>query len=210
MIKTVIFDIGNVLVKFDWWSCARSLLDETTARMVTDAMWKDGYWEEFDRGVLSYEEIVEKMEHAAPEYKEEIRTALKHAGNSLNKYDYAIPWIQELKTQGYQVLFLSNYSEFLMELNPGVLDFLPYMDGGLFSCHAKRIKPDPAIYAMLCEKYGLKPEEAVFIDDNAANIEAARQFGLHAIRFEGYEKNYEEVMKYLAENGLTETEESRG
>ena len=39
----------------------------------------------------------------------------------------------------------------------------------------------------------------LFIDDNAANIEAAKRFGLHAIRFEGYEKSYGEVMRYLRE-----------
>ena len=206
MIKTVIFDIGNVLVKFDWRSYAESLFDKETARIVTEALWKDGYWEEFDRGVLPFEEIVGLMENAAPEYKTEIRTALATAGKSLHQYAYAIPWIRELKTQGYQVLFLSNYSEFLMEQNPEALNFLPHMDGGLFSCHAKVIKPNREIYAMLCEKYALDPAEAIFIDDNAANIEAAKQFGLHAVRFEGYEKNYGEIMKYLAEYGIKSIE----
>ena len=114
-------------------------------------------------------------------------------------YGIVIARIKQLKEMGYQVVFLSNYSEFLMELNPEVLDFLPYMDGGLFSCHAKLIKPDPAIYQRLCEKCDLIPDEALFIDDNAANIEAAKRFGLHAIRFEGYEKSYGEVMRYLRE-----------
>ena len=58
MIKTVIFDIGNVLMEFSWWPYVRSLFDEDTARVITDAFWKTGYWEEFDRGVLSYEESV--------------------------------------------------------------------------------------------------------------------------------------------------------
>ncbi len=199
MIKTVIFDIGNVLVDFSWWPYICSIYDEETARVITDAFWKNGYWEEFDRGVLSYDEIVSLMEKAAPGYEKEIHTALEHAGGCLHKMDYAIPWIKQLKEMGYQGVFLSNYSEFLMELNPEVLDFLPYMDGGLFSCHAKLIKPDPAIYQRLCEKCDLIPEEALFIDDNAANIEAAKRFGLHAIRFEGYEKSYGEVMRYLRE-----------
>ena len=202
MIKTVIFDIGNVLVKFDWRSYSEALLGKEIAPIVTEALWKDGYWEEFDRGVLPFEEIVGRMEQAAPDYKAEIRQALAHAGDSLRQYEYAIPWILELKAQGYQVLFLSNYSEFLMEQNPEALSFLPHLDGGLFSCHAKRIKPDPRIYAMLCENCGLNPEEALFIDDNAANIEAARQFGLHAIRFEGYETGYKDVMDYLTEHGI--------
>ena len=202
MIKTVIFDIGNVLVDFSWWPYICSIYDEGTARVITDAFWKTGYWEEFDRGVLSDEEIVRLMEEAAPGYENEIHTALAQAGGCLHKFDYAIPWIKQLKEMGYQVVFLSNYSEFLMELKPEVLDFLPYMDGGLFSCHAKLIKPDPEIYRALCEKCNLIPEEALFVDDNAANIEAARKFGLHAIRFEGYEKSYNEVMEYLTENGI--------
>lgn len=199
MIKTVIFDIGNVLMEFSWWPYVRSLFDEDTARVITDAFWKTGYWEEFDRGVLSYEEIVKLMEEAAPEYVKEIHLTLERVGECMRKHDYAIPWIKQLKEMGYQVVFLSNYSEFLMKLKPEVLDFLPYMDGGVFSCHVKLIKPDPAIYQVLCDKCNLVPEESLFVDDNAANIESAKKFGLHAIRFEEYEKSYGEVMEYLAE-----------
>ena len=197
MIKTVIFDIGNVLMGFDWWSYVCSIFSEETARIVTDAFWKTGYWEEFDRGVLSDEEIIHLMEEVAPDYKNEMHIALERVGECMFKHDYAIPWIKQLKEMGYQVVFLSNYSEFLMERKPEVLDFLPYMDNGLFSCHAKLIKPDPAIYQALCEKCDLIPEEALFVDDNEANIESAKKFGLHAIRFEGYEKSYDEVMDYL-------------
>lgn len=199
MIKTVIFDIGNVLMEFSWWPYVRSLFDEDTARVITDAFWKTGYWEEFDRGELSYEEIVKLMEEAAPEYVKEIHLTLERVGECMRKHDYAIPWIKQLKEMGYQVVFLSNYSEFLMKLKPEVLDFLPHMDGGVFSCHVKLIKPDPAIYQVLCDKCNLVPEESLFVDDNAANIESAKAFGLHAIRFEGYEKSYGEVMEYLAE-----------
>ncbi len=199
MIKTVIFDIGNVLMEFSWWPYVRSLFDEEMAKIVTEAIWKHGYWEEFDRGVLSDDEIVKLMEEAAPEYVEEIHLTLERVGECMNKHDYAIPWIKQLKEMGYQVVFLSNYSEFLMKLKPEVLDFLPYTDGGVFSCHVKLIKPDPAIYQALCEKCNLIPEESLFVDDNAANIESAKKFGLHAIRFEGYEKSYGEVMEYLAE-----------
>ena len=197
MIKNVILNIGNVLMEFSWWPYIRSLFDEETAKIVTEAMWKYGYWEEFDRGVLSDEEIVKLMEDAAPEYKNEIHLALERVGECMFKFDYAIPWVKQLKEMGYRVVFLSNYSEFLMRLKPEVLEFLPYMDGGVFSCHVKLIKPDPAIYAKLCETCDIKPEESLFVDDNAANIESAKAFGLHAIRFEGYEKSYEVVMEYL-------------
>ena len=87
-----------------------------------------------------------------------------------------------------------------MERRPDVLDFLSMMDGGLFSCHAKLIKPDPEIYAMLCQNYALNPKECLFVDDSEANVKAAKNFGLHAIRFDGYEKSFDSVMNYLEEH----------
>ena len=75
-----------------------------------------------------------------------------------------------------------------MQANPGVLDFLPYMDGGVFSCHVKLIKPDLAIYLCLLKKYGLRAEECLFIDDREENVAVARELGMQVVRFEGYEQ----------------------
>ena len=127
MIDTIIFDIGNVLLDFDYMKQFRRLFDEDTARVITDAFWKTGYWEEFDRGVLSYEEIVKLMEEAAPEYVKEIHLTLERVGECMRKHDYAIPWIKQLKEMGYQVVFLSNYSEFLMKLKPEMAAYFPAM-----------------------------------------------------------------------------------
>lgn len=197
MIKTVIFDIGNVLMKFEWIPYIISMFDHETARIVSEAIWKDGLWNEFDRGVLTEEEIRSRMVGRAPEYEKQIHMALDHVNQCMYKCEYAIPWIQELKGLGYQVLFLSNYSEFLQKANPEVLDFLPYVDGGLFSCDAKVIKPNRAIYEKICQKYQLKPEECLFVDDNKDNIEAAKAYGIRAILFKDYETNYKEIMDYL-------------
>ena len=199
MIRTVIFDIGNVLVKFDWKTYVYGTFDTKTADALAEAIWASGHWDEFDRGVLSDAEIVKLMEDAAPEYKNEIRMVMDRVGGFLEQFEYAKDWIRELKEMGYQVLYLSNYGEFQMEKNPQVLDFVPLMDGGVFSCHVKLIKPDPAIYGILCEKYHLNPQECMFIDDNAANIAAAKEFGLQAVLFEGYEKSYGAIMDYLEE-----------
>lgn len=202
MIKTIIFDIGNVLMKFAWWPYVTSIFDEETAKIVSEAIWRDGYWNEFDRGVMTEEEIHEKMVACAPEYEKEIHIALDNVARCMHKFDYSISWIQDLKEKGYQVLYLSNYSNYLMRMKPEVLDFLPYMDGGVFSCDVKVIKPDKVIYSKICEKYDLNPSECVFIDDNQVNIEAANDFGIHGIWFEGYEKSYPDIMNYLEKNGI--------
>ena len=118
----------------------------------------------------------------------------------MGKMDYAIPWISELKERGYRVLFLSNYSEFIMNSKPEVLDFLPLMDGGVFSCYVGLIKPDPAIYQKICDKYDLDPAECVFIDDNEENVKAARDFGLNALHFTGYSETAENLEEWLRDS----------
>ena len=193
MITTIIFDIGNVLMKFDYMPYVKNLLkDDHVIDKVNEAMWLTGYWNDLDRGI-DCDQVFSKMVEAAPEYEEEIRLTLKHVDRCMGKADYAIPWICDLKEKGYRVLFLSNYSEFIMNSKPEVLDFLPYMDGGVFSCHVGMIKPDPAIYQKICDKYDLDPAECIFIDDNEDNVKAAREFGLNAILFTGYPETADRV-----------------
>lgn len=188
MIRNVILDIGKVLIGFEWMDYIHRLFDEETGQKVTDALWKTKYWWELDRAVLSEEEILEMFYSAAPDVKDEIREAFERVGECMTRCDYAIPWIEDLKKRGYRVYYLSNYSEHLMRANPDILDFLPHMDGGVFSCYVKLIKPDPEIYRTILAKYGLKAEECVFIDDREDNAAAARQLGMQAIRFENYEQ----------------------
>lgn len=187
MIKTVVFDIGQVLIKFHFQEHVNSLFGEEIGRRLTSAMLDSGYWNELDEGIRSEEDILESMYSVEPALKKEIREAFVQIARAMDRQEYAIPWIKELKEKGYQVLFLSNYSKHVMQSKWEVLDFLPYMDGGVFSCLVKKIKPDPAIYRILLEKYHLNPAECLFVDDREDNIEAAKGVGMQGIVFEGPE-----------------------
>ncbi|MGN0478492.1 MAG: HAD-IA family hydrolase, partial [Hominenteromicrobium sp.] len=85
---------------------------------------------------------------------------------------------------GYKVYILSNYSDLGYNRSKPDFTFLPYTDGALISYEVKLVKPDPAIYAALCERFSIIPENAVFLDDRPENTEAARAFGMHAITVE--------------------------
>ena len=188
MIKNIVLDIGYVLIGFEWMEHIRKRFDEETAEIVTNAIWKKGYWSELDRGVLSDEEVLELFYSEAPEHRQEIKEAFDNVGECLLRRDYAIPWIEELKARGFNVYYLSNYSEHLMRVNPSVLDFLQHMDGGVFSCYVKKIKPNPEIYQCLFEKYELHPEECLFFDDREEIVIAAQELGMQAVQFETYEQ----------------------
>lgn len=188
MIKNIIFDIGNVLLEFEWRDYLRSLFDEETAEKVGYAVFLSGHWKELDRAVLSEEEIVGLFCKEGPDVQDEIREAFDRIGECVQRCDWPVPLVDSLKERGYNVYFLSNMSEHVMGSNPAAFDFVSHMDGGIFSCHVHLIKPDPAIYEKLLEKYDLTPEECIFIDDHAENTAEARKLGLKAITFESREQ----------------------
>ena len=113
--------------------------------------------------------------------------------------DYAIEWVKSLKKQGFSVYFLSNFSQKIEKECDKALVFRKEMDGGILSWKDKLIKPDPEIYKLCLTRFGLKPEESVFVDDTAVNVEAANELGIHGIVFQ----SREQVDQKLAE--LTKT-----
>ena len=90
----------------------------------------------------------------------------------------------ELKREGYGIYLLSNAGTRIHDQ----LNHMPawsLMDGAVVSGEERLMKPEPAIYQLLCERYGLLAEECLFVDDNADNCEGARVAGMRAVRYTG-------------------------
>ena len=197
MIDTIIFDIGNVLLDFDYMKHFRSLFDEETAQTIADnSIRKLEVWLEMDRGVLSYDEAVELVIRGAPRLEKEIRLAVKELYDRVESYPYATQWVKSLKEKGYRVYILSNYGEKPFAASKGRMPFLDYADGWLISYEVREVKPSPAIYRALCERFHIDPDKAVFIDDSAINIAGAKAFGLHTILFTDYEDAVAQLKTY--------------
>lgn len=200
MITTVVFDIGMVLIGFDWERYMKELFDEETAIRVTRAMFGGSAWKELDRGVMEVDEIIGLFHEMEPDYIKEIDEAFERVGECVERREWVIPMIDSVRERGYRVLFLSNMSEHVMGSNPEAYDFVSHMDGGIWSCRVKRIKPDPEIYRMLFDKYGLRSEECIFIDDTPANVTAAKRLGMKAIRFEDQDQLAHDLDQALAKD----------
>lgn len=184
MIRTVIFDIGNVLTCFCWKDFFKSFgYDAETTRKIERATVESPAWNEYDRGCMTDLEVLEAFIRNDPSVERQIREVLTDVRGILARCDYAIPWIQELKAGGRQVLVLSNFSNKAYTDCQDALDFLPYTDGGILSYRERCIKPEPEIYRRLIEKYHLIPQECVFLDDLQRNLDGAAAFGIHTILF---------------------------
>ena len=201
MITTIIFDIGNVLIDFDWDGfMAREFpgADTELINRLDEAVWGSGRWDRLDAGDEP-EKVFRSIIDYAPEHEKELRKIFENVGDTLKKRTTTPAWLKEMKARGYRLLYLSNYSRYVMEKNPEVLDFLPLLEGGVFSCDVKLIKPDPKIYECLIKKYNLVPGECVFIDDLEKNVSAAKKLGFHGIQSVTFKQVQEDLNKLLEE-----------
>ncbi|MBR1853247.1 MAG: HAD family phosphatase [Lachnospiraceae bacterium] len=198
MIQNVIFDIGNVLTDFRWRDFLRDkgFSEEMIAR-IAKVSTENVLWRELDRGVWSWEKLIRAFIAEDPEIEEELHKAFDDMQGIVTIRDYAIPWVKELKEKGCQVWYLSNFSEKIQRECRDALAFLPYMDGGILSYQEQLIKPDREIYELLLGRYGLQAEDCVFIDDTPANIEAAKELGIHGIVFQTREQVRKELSALL-------------
>lgn len=195
MIQNIIFDIGNVLTDFRWEAFLYDKgFDKFMVERIAKASVLTEAWYEVDRGVLTMAEIMDGFIQNDPEIEKELHHAFDDIHGMVTIREYTIPWLQKLKEAGYQLYYLSNFSRKAEEECASSLIFMPYMDGGILSYQVKLIKPDPAIYQLLLDSYGLKPQESVFLDDTLVNVEAAEREGIHGIHFINKEQAEKELL----------------
>lgn len=179
--KNVVFDLGNVLVAYDWKKYLNSFsFDEKTYQAIAEAVFLNDTWVEGDKG-MPEEKWHQSFLSNAPGYEEEIEKVYKNLGNCIYRYDYTLKLIRYFKERGYKIFFLSNYSEGLYHKTKEVLSFIEDFDGGVFSFREKCIKPDENIYKILIERYAIKADETLFFDDREENIKAAEKLGLKGV-----------------------------
>ena len=204
MIRNIIFDIGNVLACFRWRDLFSELgfTGEKFDRIAAATILHPTMWPEFDRSMMSDEEIIASCIARAPEYEEEIRMLFERTELLVEEYPYSYGWIKELKERGYKIYLLSNYGKTSFEaaVNHGRLSFLPLIDGKMISYEVKIVKPELGIYEALIKKYNLLPQECVFLDDREDNVEVAVKMGFQGIVVEGYEQASETLNDLLKED----------
>lgn len=200
MIKNIIFDIGNVLVDYCWKEhIARFGFTGEKLERIGDAMMRSPEWNEIDRGVWSNEELLQAFINNAPELEQEIRLVFSDLSTLVRERPYSVEWIRSLKKEGYRTYFLSNYSHRVETEAAHAMSFLKELDGGILSYTVQQIKPNKEIYQILMERYGLKAEESVFLDDSSANIETAKTLGMQGILVTSQEQAVRALRKLLEE-----------
>ena len=103
--------------------------------------------------------------------------------------------LAELREQEVPIYALSNWSAETFPLAQKRFEFLRWFRAILLSGEVRLVKPDPRIFARFCERFGLSPEQIIYIDDLQHNVEAARGIGMHAIQFHDPASLHEELVR---------------
>ena len=185
-IKNVVFDMGNVLMLFDGpYFSAQFTESEADAAELQHVLFGSPAWNLLDSGTISYDTM---LRVARAHLDERLWPNLDACFTGWAAYSGPIEQTNalaaELKREGYGIYLLSNAGTRIHDQ----LSHMPaweFMDGAVVSGEERLMKPDPAIYRLLCERYGLLPEECLFVDDNADNCEGARVAGMRAVRYAG-------------------------
>ena len=174
MIKNILFDMGNVLIYFDRNLFMDRLgLDEADKKLLTRELFLSLEWVRMDRGSLVEAQAVESICRRLPERLHDAAEKLvSHWDEPLIPVPGMYELIRELKSAGYGIYLLSNASLRQHEYWPRI-EASQFFDGTLISADEGLMKPQPEIYRLILERFGLKAEESFFIDDLPANIEGA-------------------------------------
>lgn len=197
MIENIVFDIGKVLMAFEWEKYLEGFgFPKEKYEKIADATFRSRVWDERDRGCFEEEEYLRQFIALAPEYEKDIREVLRRSPETISLYPYAETWVKYLKSQGYHLYILSNYSQYILDHTKDQMKFLKYMDGTIFSCEVQELKPEAGIYKKLLDTYHLNPEKSVFIDDRKENCQGAEAQGIHSIQFQGFKQAAAELEKF--------------
>ena len=197
MIKNLIYDFGRVLVTYDFEHISSfGFASEEDLQSFVTIVSDPTFVRRCDLELIPFEDLIREMQHTYPQWKEQWQLFYDRylefvTGEMPGMYAY----MTELKARGYKLYGLSNWCSTIYRVMKEYKIF-NLLDGFVVSSDYQVVKPDPAIYRILLDKYDLKAEECVFADDRADNVEAAQQVGMQAIVFTTTEA-YKEALEPL-------------
>ncbi|HEY1022144.1 MAG TPA: HAD family phosphatase [Flavisolibacter sp.] len=185
-VNTIIFDLGGVLIDWNPAYVFDKLIEDEVKRKQFFAKVCTSEWNEEQDAGRSLKEATQMLVDQHPEWKEYIEAYYGRWEEMLGgPIHETVEIFRQLKESGqFKLYALTNWSGELFPIALQKYDFLHWFDGRLVSGDEKTRKPFPEFYQRLVDKFNIKKEEALFIDDNRRNVEAAIAFGIPTIRFE--------------------------
>lgn len=193
MLKNIIFDLGNVVLKLNWDIVLDKYVENTDDKKILEnVIFNSEEWKKLDEGTIEKTIAINNMFSKLPErlYASCI-DIMKNWQDGLVINIEILRFIEHLKQNGYNTYILSNAPLDIpdyLERN----DLNKYFDGKIISSEEKIVKPNKEIYELILKRFSLNPEECLFIDDKPENIN-----GAYLCKINGYIFDYNNFDKFL-------------
>ena len=180
----VVFDIGNVLVRWNPRNLFRKTMKDEARmeRFLSAALSMD--FVSLTDIAADFSKAVKERAKAFPEFAHELHLFDERWVETIGgPIEENVAVLRRLRAAGRPVYALSNFATVKFAIARRMYDFLGEFDEAVISGHVGAVKPDPRIFEILFERVGRRPEELVFVDDQIKNIEAARALGMTSIHY---------------------------
>lgn len=186
MIKNILFDMGNVLIRFDRdYFITRLGVAEEDKPLLMREVFLSVEWVQMDRGSIAEPEAVKRICRRLPERLHDAAEKLVAMWDRpILPIEGMYELVEDLKKAGYGIYLLSNASIRQHEYWPRIPAHV-FFDGTIISADEGVMKPGAEYYLRALNRFGLKAEECFFIDDVPANIEGALFCGIQGAIFRG-------------------------
>ena len=178
----LIFDIGNVICKWDPWTLVERLFETSDQQQeALQSVIQHQDWVELDKGLLDVEQALTNAVARCSLDKEALRQVYLETPVSLTPYPTVVNALKDLRSRGYPIYALSNMQRHSWHWLYPRYDFWSLFDGIVVSYEIGLVKPDQEIFEYMTGRYGLDPADSLFLDDMQVNVDAARRHGMQCI-----------------------------
>ncbi|ENM5724882.1 HAD family phosphatase [Vibrio mimicus] len=195
-IRNVVFDVGNVIVKWAPQEVARLTFgDSEQSAVLAVNLFQSEIWRDLNKGIYTEAEAKQAFHQQFGIPLDTLDQLFFHIKDTQVLLTGTQKLMDDLRQAGYRLYALTDNVNEIVAYLKSQYDFWPKFTGAVVSSECGLLKPSPAIYQHLAESQHLDPQESVFMDDMPANVEGARQQGFHAFQFVDAQQARAELLK---------------
>lgn len=184
-IKNVVFDIGNVMVRWSPQEIIRLTFSERVdINDTAQKIFQSESWFDLNKGLLTENETKNRLRSQFELTEQVVDTLFYYVKQTQIPLYGSMDLLVRVKAAGYGVYALTDNVIDIVEFLQQTYDFWPLFDGAVVSAEVGLLKPQPEIYQRLLLDNQLIAEETIFLDDMPHNVKGAQAVGMHAFQFE--------------------------
>ncbi|CAE6940603.1 hypothetical protein ACOMICROBIO_LKFPLAJE_03699 [Vibrio sp. B1FIG11] len=188
-IKNVVFDVGNVLVRWSPIEIVRLTFgNDVDAEALAKDLFTSAIWLDLNKGLITETQAKQRYQLEKQLSESEAERFFYYVKHTQLLIYGSVDLLKRIKSAGYRVFALTDNVVEIVEYLKATYDFWPLFEGTTVSAELGLLKPQPEIYQNLLETHQLLAKETVFLDDMPYNVEGAREIGIEAIQFKHAEQ----------------------